>query len=52
MSDVDFVEFCGKSSAAQVQAAIKAGANVNAKNDEGLTPLHKAVLPRPRFDRQ
>lgn len=42
MSDEAFLELCKKGSVEQVQTAIRNGANVNASNEEGSTPLHEA----------
>ncbi|MDR2946302.1 MAG: ankyrin repeat domain-containing protein [Candidatus Adiutrix sp.] len=43
MSDDDFIALCEKGTGQEIKAAIKAGANVNAKNEHGETPLHHAA---------
>ena len=44
MSDDDFIELCYTGTAQQVEEAIKAGANVNAKDKHGRTALMQAVI--------
>jgi len=39
----DFVELCKHGSVAEITAALKAGANINLGNYEGVTPLMKAA---------
>ncbi|MDR1965576.1 MAG: hypothetical protein LBQ36_02595, partial [Synergistaceae bacterium] len=39
MGDEEFFKLCQKGSPAEVQAAIKNGANVNARDNYGQTPL-------------
>ncbi|MDR2459370.1 MAG: ankyrin repeat domain-containing protein [Deltaproteobacteria bacterium] len=43
MSDSDFFSLVDKGDLSKVQDAIKAGANINAKDKYGNTPLHKAA---------
>ena len=43
MSDADFMVLCKEDSLFEVQAAIEAGADVNARGEDGLTPLHVAA---------
>ena len=43
MSDSDFIKLCQKGSLQQIIDAIKNGANVNAKNNDGITPLMMAI---------
>ena len=43
MSGIQFVEMCSKASPAEIQAAIEAGADVNAGNEHGHTPLMEAA---------
>lgn len=43
MSDNDFVELCEKGSAQEVEEAIMNGANVNAKDKDGMTALMLAA---------
>ncbi len=41
--DDDFIDLCGKGTPAAVRAAIEAGANVNARDDDGETALMRAA---------
>ena len=43
MSADDFLELCKSGKIQEIEAAVKAGADVNAKNNNGVTPLMKAV---------
>ncbi len=43
VSDGDFIKLCVLGSHAQVQAAIRGGANVNARSEIGWSPLHAAA---------
>ena len=43
-----FCRICGGGTAEQVQASIRDGANVNARNAIGFTPLMEAALENPR----
>ena len=47
MSDADFISLCKEGSPSEVQAAIKAGANVNARDEAGWTPLQRAAFKNP-----
>ena len=47
MSNSDFFELCEKGSLQQINDAIKNGASVNARNDNGFTPLTWAALNNP-----
>ena len=44
MSDAEFVELCKSGNAVEVEEAIRNGANVNAKDNDGNTALMRAVL--------
>ena len=43
MSDSDFLVLCETGALKQIEDAIKAGANVNARNENEETPLRKQV---------
>ncbi len=43
MSDSDFMNLCKSGNTAKIEAAIKNGAEVNAKNNKGLTALSYAT---------
>ena len=43
MSDEDFLELCKGGSPREVTRAIDGGANLNARDDSGETPLHRAA---------
>jgi len=51
MSEEEFFELCKSGTPQQVEAAIKAGADVNAKNNDGRTPLNFAVQDNKYFAR-
>jgi ankyrin repeat protein len=46
MSDRDFIELCKSGSLEEIQAAIKNGADANAKDNAGWTALMMAVLSK------
>jgi len=43
MSDEDFAELCGDGTYEEIDRAIEAGANVNARDEYGVTPLMRAA---------
>ncbi len=44
MNDDAFIELCERGESKEIEAAIKAGANVNAKNEQGWTALMSAAM--------
>jgi hypothetical protein len=51
VSAEEFLELCSTGTPEQVQTAIKAGANVNAKNEDGSTALMYAAIHAARFSK-
>ena len=47
MNDSDFRELCKEGSLQQINEAIRNGANVNARNNDGFTPLMFAAVRNP-----
>lgn len=47
MSDEDFAKLCEKGTAKEIRAALKKGANPNAKDDNAVTALMVAAIDNP-----